>query len=238
MSGDHDGAVQEIARQTGIREYYAGVTPQEKEAMVRKLQGESHSVAMIGDGINDAPALSRADTGIAIGAGTDIAQDCAGIILVRSELGDAVAALNLSRAVIRTIRQNLFWAFFYNVLAIPLAAGLYYPLLGWQLTPGAAAAAMSLSSLFVVCNALRLRRFPISHPKAPAMTTLTLRVEGMMCPHCERHVTQALSALPGITSVTASHKDSTVTVTAAGSIDEALLAETIRQAGYEYKGSC
>ena len=237
MSGDHAGAVQDAARKVGISEFHSGVTPRDKEAEVRRLQQQGHCVAMIGDGINDAPALSRADVGIAIGAGTDVAQNCAGIVLVRSELTDAVAALQLSKAIIRTIRQNLFWAFFYNVLAIPLAAGLYYPLLGWQLSPGVAAAAMSLSSLFVVCNALRLRHVSLPHPPEPTMITTTLHVEGMMCPHCERHVSQALSTLPGITAVTASHKDSSVTITSTASLDTALVAETIQKEGYVYKGT-
>lgn len=238
MSGDKQEAVQAVARQTHIREYEAAVLPQDKEEKVRQLQAEGHCVAMIGDGINDAPALTRADIGIAIGAGTDVAINSAGIILVRNELSDAVAALQLSRAVIRIIRQNLFWAFFYNVLAIPLAAGLYYPLLGWQLSPGVAAAAMSLSSLFVVCNALRLQHFQPHIPTTTHMNTLTISVQGMMCPHCERHVTQALTSLPGITEVKADHKSSTVTLSSTGETDEAGIAAAVRQAGYDYKGIC
>ncbi len=239
MSGDHEASVRAAAEQCGISEYYAAVQPQDKEAMVRRLQGEGYHVAMVGDGINDAPALTRADVGIAIGAGTDVAMESAGIILVRSELMDVVSALKLSRAIVRIIRQNLFWAFFYNALAIPLAAGVFYPLLGWQLSPGIAAATMSLSSLFVVCNALRLRRYPLFHPGTSTMdNTMTIRVEGMMCPHCERHVAQALSALPGISSVQADHKSSRVTITTSAPVDEALIASTIRQAGYDYKGCC
>ena len=239
MSGDRPGTVQQIASATGITEYSAGVLPQDKESMVRQLQREGHCVAMVGDGINDAPALTRADVGIAIGAGPDVAIDSAGIILVRSELMDAVAALRLSRAVIRIIRQNLFWAFFYNVLARPLAAGLYYPLTGWQLSPGIAAAAMSLSSLFVVCNALRLRHCPLTAPATvPQMNTITLSVQGMMCPHCERHVTQALSTLPGVAEVKADHRTATVTITTTVPVEDALLAATVQQAGYEYKGKC
>lgn len=238
MSGDGEGTVRHIAAQAGIEEYHAGVTPQDKEAMVRKLQSEGHSVAMIGDGINDAPALMRADVGIAIGAGADIAIESAGIILVRNELMDAIGALNLSHAVIRTIRQNLFWAFFYNLLAIPLAAGLYYPFTGWLLSPAVAAAAMSISSLFVVCNALRLRHITLIPIPQRSMNTTVISVQGMMCPHCERHVTQALSALPGITEVKADHKSATVTITSDGPVDESILAATIKEAGYNYKGVC
>lgn len=238
MSGDSEGTVRHIAAQAGIDEYHAGVTPQDKEAMVRKLQSEGHSVAMIGDGINDAPALMRADVGIAIGAGADIAIESAGIILVRNELMDAVGALNLSHAVIRTIRQNLFWAFFYNLLAIPLAAGLYYPFTGWLLSPAVAAAAMSISSLFVVCNALRLRHITLISTPQTSMNTTVISVQGMMCPHCERHVNQALSALPGITEVKADHKSATVSITSNGPVDESILAATIKEAGYDYKGVC
>lgn len=238
MSGDREESVKHIADLVGVSEYRAGVLPQDKEACVRQLQAAGHSVAMVGDGINDAPALMRADVGIAIGAGTDVAIDSAGIILVRSELSEAVAALRLSKAVIRTIRQNLFWAFFYNALAIPLAAGLYYPLLGWQLSPGIAAAAMSLSSLFVVCNALRLRSLTLHQTKQNTMNTTTISITGMMCPHCERHVAQALSALPGITEVKADHKSATVTIVSEGPVDAALLEATVNKEGYEFKGIC
>lgn len=238
MSGDNISSVRHVAEQAGIEEYRAGATPQDKEAMVRQLQAEGHCVAMVGDGINDTPALVRADVGIAIGAGTDIAMESSGLILVRSELMDAVGALNLSHAIIRTIRQNLFWAFIYNLLAIPLAAGVLYPLTGWLLSPAIAAAAMSLSSLFVVCNALRLRHLKLLPPIQTSMNTTTISVQGMMCPHCERHVTQALSALPGITEVKADHKAATVTICSEGPVDEAILEATVREAGYDYKGVC
>lgn len=236
MSGDNKGAVRQVADKLGISDYHAAVLPADKEAEVRRLQQSGYKVAMIGDGINDAPALTRADTGIAIGCGTDVAIESAGIILVHNELNDAVNALELSRRIMLTIRQNLFWAFFYNLLAIPLAAGLYYPLFGWLLTPGIAAAAMSMSSLFVVFNALRLRRAPLSTPQSNSMQTITISVEGMMCPHCERHVTQALSALPGISEVKADHKTSSVTLSTNSAVDEALLAATIKEAGYDFKG--
>lgn len=238
MSGDNEPTVRSVAKAVGISEYKAGVTPLDKEETVRRLQAEGHCVIMIGDGINDAPALTRADIGIAIGAGTDVAIESAGIILVRNELMDAVAALKLSRAVIRTIRQNLFWAFFYNVLTIPLAAGLYYAGTGWLLTPGVAAAAMSLSSLFVVCNALRLRHLTLIQPKQSHMTTTIISVEGMMCPHCERHVVQALSALPGVSEVKADHKSATVTISSEGAVDTGIIAATIKEAGYDFKGVC
>ena len=238
MSGDHPGAVAAAATQTGIDEYYPATTPEDKARMVKRLQHEGYRVAMVGDGINDAPALTCADTGIAIGAGTDVAIECAGIVLVRSELPDAVAALKISEAVIRTIRQNLFWAFFYNLLAIPLAAGLYYPFAGWQLSPAAAAAAMSLSSLFVVCNALRLRRKPFLITPEPTMSTITISVQGMMCPHCERHICQALTALPGITGAQADHKSATVTLTCNSLPQEGIIAAAVQQAGYDFKGIC
>ena len=236
MSGDTPATVHRIAAQVGIDESYSGVTPQDKEDKVHELQQAGHCVAMVGDGINDAPALMRADVGIAIGAGAEVAIESAGIILVRSELMDAVAALKIGHAVIRTIRQNLFWAFFYNLLGIPLAAGVFYPLTGVLLSPGIAAAAMSLSSLFVVCNALRLCHLSLPHSSPTAMITITISVEGMMCPHCERHVTQALSSLPGIISVNADHKSATVTITSDNRIDETLLMTTVQNAGYDYKG--
>lgn len=237
MSGDNEATVSQIAEQAGIEEYHAAATPQEKEAMVRQLQSEGLCVAMIGDGINDAPALTRADVGIAIGAGADVAVESAGIILVRSNLMDAVAALKLGKAVLRTIRQNLFWAFIYNLLTIPLAAGALYPATGLLLSPEIAATAMSLSSLFVVGNALRLRQLELPHPILEKMNTITLSVEGMMCPHCERHVTQALSALPGVNTVKADHQTSTVIVSSDTPLDESMVAAIIREAGYDYKGT-
>jgi cation transport ATPase len=236
MSGDTPATVAAIAQQAGVTEFYAGVTPADKAAKVKELQSKGHIVAMVGDGINDTPALTVADVGIAIGAGTDVAIESAGIVLVRSELSDAVSALKLSRAVIRTIRQNLFWAFFYNILMIPLAAGLYYPLLGWQLSPAVAAASMSLSSLFVVGNALRLRRKQFITPVVPSMNTIAISVLGMMCPHCERHVSQALSAIPGVEEVKADHKSNTVTLTCSAPVNEAVIAAAVQQAGYDFKG--
>ena len=235
MTGDAPLTAAAVAGQTGITEWGAAALPQDKAAKVRRLQAEGHVVAVIGDGINDAPALTQADVGIAIGAGTDVACESAGIILVRSDVQDAAAALRLSRAVLRTIRQNLFWAFFYNVAAIPLAAGAWYPLFGWRLSPAVAAAAMSLSSFCVVCNALRLRRLNLTPaPSQPDITkmTYTLHVEGMMCPHCERHVTEALLALPNVLSCRADHTTDTVTLELSAPADEAAIAAAVTKAGY------
>lgn len=235
MTGDAPLTAAAVAGQTGITEWGAAALPQDKAAKVRALQAEGHVVAVIGDGINDAPALTQADVGIAIGAGADVARESAGIILVRSDVQDAAAALRLSRAVLRTIRQNLFWAFFYNVAAIPLAAGAWYPLFGWRLHPAVAAAAMSLSSFCVVCNALRLRRLKLTPaPSQPDITnmTYTLHVEGMMCPHCERHVTEALLALPNVLSCQADHKTDTVVLELSAPADEAAIAAAVTKAGY------
>ncbi len=247
MTGDNARTAAAVAREVGIEEVRAGVLPQQKDARVQELQQSGHCVAMVGDGINDAPALARAHVGIALGAGTDIAMESAGIILVGNSLMGVTTAMALSRAVIRNIRQNLFWAFAYNALAIPLAAGLFYPAFGWSLEPAVGAAAMSLSSFCVVCNALRLRRWKAPHPTTPTptpephtpeptMKTLTLLIDGMMCPHCERHVTQALTALPGVESCQASHADKCATLTLSADIPEATLREAVEKAGYTYLG--
>lgn len=245
MTGDTERCALAVAGKVGIREVMAEVMPGDKDAMVRRLQGQGCRVAMVGDGINDAPALTRADVGIAIGAGTDIALESAGIILMHSELTDAVDALRLCRAILRNIRQNLFWAFAYNCLAIPLAAGVFVPLTGMSLHPGIAAAAMGMSSFCVVTNALRLRRFRLRTPsQAPStqapqstpqktMTTITIPVKGMMCPHCERHVTEALLALPGVDSCRADHKAGKVELTLSAPVERELLTGAIRKAGYE-----
>lgn len=230
ITGDNIHTATAIARQVGIEHVYADSLPQHKDAQVRRLQAEGYHVAMVGDGINDAPALMRADVGIAIGAGTDIAMESAGIILVRSNLMDVVSALQLSRAVLSNIRQNLFWALLYNCLAIPLAAGAFYPLTGWLLHPAAAAAAMGLSSFCVVSNALRLRRFTPSLPSY--MNTIIIKVDGMMCPHCEAHVTRALLAIPGVTDCRADFKAKQVTLTTTRDIPLSILHTTITNQGY------
>ena len=231
LTGDNTLTAQTIAQQAGITEVHADLLPQDKEACVRRLQHAALKVAMVGDGINDAPALTRADVGIAIGAGTDVALESAGVILVRNTLTDVVGAIRLSHAVIRNIKQNFFWALLYNSLAIPLAAGVFYPLLGWQLHPAVAAAAMGLSSLCVVTNALRLRHFHITPPQK--MNTITISVDGMMCPHCEAHVTKALLAIAGVVDCKADHKAKRVTLTLSKEIPLAELHATIRAQGYQ-----
>lgn len=231
MTGDHEQTARAIAQQAGIKEWYAEVLPQDKDAMVQRWQQEGHRVAVIGDGINDAPALTRANVGIAIGAGTDIAMESADIILARSDLRDAVDALRLSRATMLNIRENLFWALLYNSLAIPLAAGVFYPFTGWLLHPAIGAAAMGASSVCVVINALRLRRFSFKQKKT-TMNTITISISGMMCPHCENHVTQALLAIPGVATCHADHKTSKATLTLSAPVPLERLEQAVRDAGY------
>ena len=235
LTGDNPRTASAIGAQVGVDEVLAGVRPDEKEQAIRRLQ-ERGGVAMVGDGINDAPALTRADVGIAIGAGSDIALDSADVVLMNSTISDVSAAIRLSRLTLRNIRQNLFWAFFYNALGIPLAAGVFIPLLGWTLDPMFGAAAMSLSSVCVVGNALRIRFF---HKKTIAIVEKekkemkkTIKIEGMMCPHCEMHVKKALEALDGVTEAIASHKDGTATVTLSASVANSLLQSTVEAAGY------
>lgn len=254
LTGDNARTAEAIRKRLGIPKVIAGVLPQDKERHIAELQAQGRTVAMIGDGVNDAPALAKADVGIAIGAGTDVAIESADAVLMRSDLLDAVSAVRLSKAVIKNIKENLFWAFFYNVIAIPLAAGLFYPAYGLKLNPMIGAAAMSLSSVCVVLNALRLRFFkpnhsagtvsretshetpntPISEQKEgePAMKT-TLHIEGMMCQHCQKHVHDALAAMDGVTDVTVNLEGKTADVTATKDITTDEFAKVITDAGYE-----
>lgn len=233
LTGDGLRTAKSVAKQLGIREFLAECLPADKEKYLTRLKATGEVVGMVGDGINDAPALMRADVGISLADGTDIARESADVILVHNRLEHVVQAIRLSRAVIRNIRQNLFWAFGYNTLAIPLAAGVFYPAFGLLLHPAAAAAAMGLSSLCVVTNALRLRRFCFSTKTNNTMNTITLHVIGMMCPHCEQHVTKALLALGGIADCKADHNNNSVTLTldtAAPSLER--IKAAITEAGY------
>ncbi|MCI6057029.1 heavy metal translocating P-type ATPase [Anaerotignum sp.] len=248
LTGDNKRTAQAIAKELDIQ-VIAEVLPQDKEREVRRLQEQGKKVAMIGDGINDAPALMRADVGVAIGAGTDVAMESADIILMKSDLMDAVTAIELSHATIRNIKENLFWAFFYNACGIPLAAGVFYPLLEWKLNPMFAAAAMSFSSAFVVGNALRLRLF---RPKYAKTTTAlpkediqkelnhkeeigmkkVLKIEGMMCNHCTGRVEKALNDLDGVTAEV-SLEGKSATVTLSKDVSDETLVQTVTDAGYE-----
>ena len=241
LTGDHEKTAAVIAGRLGIEHVIAGVLPADKEKTIRDLQAQGKKVCMVGDGINDAPALMRADVGVAIGAGTDIAMESASVVLMRSDPMDVVRAIDLSRAVIRNVKENLFWAFFYNTLGIPVAAGALYPAFGLLLSPMIGAAAMSLSSVCVVSNALRLRtwkgKYREREEKAPAIIkeetamTTELKVTGMMCVHCKAHVEKALLAVPGVESAEA-HLDSN-TATVVGNADRAALIAAVKEAGYE-----
>ena len=202
LTGDGEAATREVARKAGIDNYRAGVLPHQKEAFIRTLQEEGHTVAMAGDGINDSAALARADLGIAMGRGSDIAMEAAPVTIISSDLTKIAEAIRLSRLTVRTIRQNLFWAFVYNLIGVPVAAGALYPPLGVQLDPMIAGAAMAMSSVSVVTNSLRLKRAKLhkekTDKKQPAMKKY--RVEGMMCNHCRMHVEKALNALEGVSA--------------------------------------
>ncbi len=232
LTGDNRRTADGIAKKLGITRVFSELLPEDKEKAVAALIDEGKCVAMVGDGINDAPALARANVGIAIGAGTDVAIESADIVLIKSDLRDVATAIRLSRAVIRNIKQNLFWAFFYNCLGIPLAAGVFYSFLGWQLSPMFGAAAMSISSLFVVSNALRLRRFgKIKKSKLKGDKKMTLKIKGMMCMHCVAHVKKALEAVSGVTSVEVDLNAGTATVL--GSATKEALTAAVVDAGYE-----
>lgn len=251
LTGDNEQTANAIGKQVGVDEVIAGVLPDGKEAVIRKLKKQGR-VAMVGDGINDAPALTRADMGIAIGAGSDVAIDAADVVLMKSRLIDVPAAVRLSRATLTNIHENLFWAFFYNVIGIPLAAGLWYPLLGWKLNPMFGAAAMSLSSFCVVTNALRLNLCRVYDPKHDRKATpdrknktnkpneseeksmtKTMNIEGMMCGHCEARVKKALEALDAVSEAAVSHESGTAVVTLSSDISDEKLKETVEAEDYK-----
>ncbi len=258
LTGDNEITAKAIGKQAGVDEVIASVKPDGKEEIIRNLM-QHGKVTMVGDGINDAPALTRADLGIAIGAGTDIAIDAADVVLMKNSLMDVAAAIRISRKTLRNIHENLFWAFFYNVIGIPLAAGCYVAAFGWTLNPMFGAAAMGLSSFCVVTNALRLNFInPYNAKKDKSVknplnenfieqsnlsenkenNTMKITVKGMMCGHCEGHVKKALEAIDGITRATASHEENLVTIETSKTVDEALIKAAVEEAGYEYCGVC
>ena len=243
LTGDNEKTARAIGRQVGVDEVIAGVLPEGKESVIRSLQKQG-KVAMVGDGINDAPALTRADIGIAIGAGTDVAIDAADVVVMKSQLSDVPAAIRLSRATLRNIHENLFWAFFYNVIGIPLAAGVWIPIFGWTLNPMFGAAAMSLSSFCVVSNALRLNLFKLhdagkdkkikkKHHKEETTMEKTMKIEGMMCGHCEAAVKKALEAVDGVASAEVSHTSGTAVVTLSKPVDSAVLKKAVEDKDYK-----
>jgi Cu2+-exporting ATPase len=257
LTGDNEVTAAAIAEQAGVDEVVASVKPDGKEAVVRQLM-EHGVVTMVGDGINDAPALTSANLGIAIGAGTDVAIDAADVVLMKSSIKDVAAAIRISKSTLRNIHENLFWAFFYNVLGIPLAAGCYVAAFGWELNPIFGAAAMGLSSFCVVSNALRLNFIKPYDGKRDKMVKgpvegnlieskidnesekenkeMKIKVNGMMCGHCEMHVKKALEAIDGIESAVASHEENQVTITNSKDVDEAAIKAAVEEAGYEYAG--
>ena len=240
LTGDNPVTAEAIGKQAGVDEVIAGVLPGDKERVIREFMAKG-VVAMAGDGVNDAPALTRANVGIAIGSGSDVAIDAADVVLMKDRLSDIPAAIRLSRATLRNIHQNLFWAFIYNVIGIPLAAGAFIGLLGWQLNPMFAAAAMSLSSFCVVTNALRLNLFKMHDPEVnkneKEIKTMekTLNIEGMMCVHCEMHVRKALEALDGVKEVSVSHETGKAVVTSENPISDDELTKAVEEQGYQVK---
>ena len=241
ITGDNEKTAQAIARSVGITRVIAGVRPEGKDAAIRELQKQG-KVAMVGDGINDAPALTRAEIGIAIGAGTDVAISAADIVLMKDSLHDVAASVRLSRATLRNIRENLFWAFIYNIIGIPLATGILTPILGWQLSPVFGAAAMSLSSFSVISNALRLNLFKVypnrvkSVPKEKVTMKRTLTIEGMMCEHCEGRVKKALESLSGVDSATADHASGKAVVTLSQPVSDEALKGAVEAQDYKVLG--
>ena len=242
LTGDNEKTANAIGKQAGVNEVIAGVLPDGKEKVIRRLKDKG-KVIMVGDGINDAPALTRADMGIAIGAGTDIAIESADVVLMNSKLSDVPAAIRLSRATLKNIHENLFWAFFYNAIGIPLAAGLFINVFGWELNPMFGAAAMSLSSFCVVSNALRLNFKDIRNSKKDKKIKfkykekkpmeITLKIEGMMCPHCEAHVKKALEGVAEVREAIVSHKDGTAIVTLDADAAPATLKKAVEEQGYK-----
>ena len=245
LTGDNERTAKAIGEQAGVDEVIAGVLPEGKESVIRSLKRKG-KVAMVGDGINDAPALTRADIGIAIGAGTDIAIDAADVVLMKSKLSDVPAAIRLSRATLRNIHENLFWAFFYNAIGIPLAAGLWYPIFGWKLNPMFGAAAMSLSSFCVVTNALRLnffnmrdagkdKKIKIRKKEEEQPMEKTMKIEGMMCGHCEARVKKCLEKLPEVEEAMVSYEAGTAVVKLNKEISDDVLKQTVEDQDYEVK---
>ena len=246
LTGDNERTAKAIGAQAGVDEVIAGVLPEGKESVIRSLKRKG-KVAMVGDGINDAPALTRADMGIAIGAGTDIAIDAADVVLMKSRLSDVPAAIRLSRATLRNIHENLFWAFFYNVIGIPLAAGVWIPIFGWQLNPMFGAAAMSLSSFCVVSNALRLnwfkmydasrdKKIKIKKKEEETTMTKTMKIEGMMCGHCEARVKKVLEALPEVDAAEVSHEAGTAVITLNAGVSDDVLKKAVEDQDYKVLG--
>lgn len=243
LTGDNERTANAIGKQVGVDEVVAGVLPNEKETVIRRLSHQG-KVAMVGDGINDAPALTRADIGIAIGAGTDVAIDAADVVLMNSKLPDVPAAIRLSRATLRNIHENLFWAFFYNAVGIPLAAGVFIHWFGWQLNPMFGAAAMSLSSFCVVTNALRLNLFKIhrskgdrkikqNHIKEFKPMEKTMKIEGMMCGHCEARVKQTLEAFEQVDEAIVSHENGTAILKLNAEVSDEALKKAVEDQGYK-----
>lgn len=255
LTGDNVHTAKAIGRQAGVNEVIAGVLPDGKESVIRRLM-EKGKTAMVGDGINDAPALTRADLGIAIGAGTDIAIDAADVVLMKSSLRDVAAAIRLSRQTLKNIHENLFWAFFYNIIGIPLATGVWIPFFGWQLNPMFGAAAMSLSSFCVVTNALRLNLVEVystRHDKkrrnqsgtvyrdnqteiereGEKTMTKTMKIEGMMCGHCEARVKKCLEALEQVSKAVVSHEAGTAVLTLSAEVSDEELRKTVEAQDYK-----
>ena len=251
LTGDNQRTANAIARQIGVDQVIAQVLPQDKAKCVAQLQQQGQRVAMVGDGVNDAPALAQADVGLAIGAGTDIAIESADVVLMKSRLSDVPAAVRLSRATLRNIHENLFWAFFYNIIGIPLAAGVWIPIFGWTLNPMFGALAMSLSSFCVVSNALRLNLFKVkdSHrdhkiknevtlpqwetSKGEKNMTKTMTIKGMMCGHCEARVKKTLEELEHVTEAQVSHEKGTAVVSMETEVADEVLKKAVEDQGYQ-----